>query len=347
MEFTTATTRVCMTAVLYVIVVLTTNARAADADGGASTQPEQELPLFRRRPAIRRFVAEPTKVAPGASTELTWSTRRAHRCILQGEGEVDVSGKKIVMPDQSRAYVLRCINNQGHRQRKVFVEVTASPAPASAPSDTTGDGEAADAGAMPEASEVPEVSEGVPPAAEEAPPTGATGKAGDGEGASGTPAGPPGESAPGSTAPTPSPDLPSEQEAVRQDFGASEESAAAINRRTWGIVSGVTGGALLGCAGLFVYLARDTQERIDVHFGPIFQAARGHAQEIAYAQLKNAERVHNQQVIAAWTFAGLGAASLAGSAYLLFVAGGDDAPAPQVWLSGTAGGAFAGLRGRF
>jgi len=59
--------------------------------------------------------ASPTSIAPGASSDLTWSTTNATSCTASGDwtGRKEVSGKKVVTPTVNSTYILTCSDADG------------------------------------------------------------------------------------------------------------------------------------------------------------------------------------------------------------------------------------------
>lgn len=61
-------------------------------------------------PQITTFSANPTEIASGESSTLTWITKNVNNCTLNGE-VVDVSGSSTVSPTETTAYALACTNS--------------------------------------------------------------------------------------------------------------------------------------------------------------------------------------------------------------------------------------------
>jgi len=75
-------------------------------------------------PVINFLSAIPSEITEGEITNLSWSTSHADTVVLEGMGEVNLSGSIIMEPTQSTVFTLRATNAQGTVTETVSVTVT-------------------------------------------------------------------------------------------------------------------------------------------------------------------------------------------------------------------------------
>jgi hypothetical protein len=111
----------------------------ADGDGQAKTvlaaeplvaptpTPTPSLgPTSKSRTSITYFACEPCVVEPGGSATLRWDLSGATAAYLDGQG-VTAPGSTLVYPDQTTAYRLVAIGEDGQSEKTVTVEVRGLP----------------------------------------------------------------------------------------------------------------------------------------------------------------------------------------------------------------------------
>lgn len=77
-------------------------------------------------PQILTFVADPTEVASGESSTLTWTTKNVNYCTLNGETVNETNGSTVVSPTETTPYGLACTNTSTSETVNMSVVVTVS-----------------------------------------------------------------------------------------------------------------------------------------------------------------------------------------------------------------------------
>lgn len=81
-------------------------------------------------PAVKAsFIASSDQIVAGQPVTITWSTQNAGQVTLEGIGNVDLSGSRVVIPTESRTYRLLAIGPGGTQEATVRVLVTQPPPP--------------------------------------------------------------------------------------------------------------------------------------------------------------------------------------------------------------------------
>ncbi len=92
--------------------------------------PPKEAPAPPKAPAITQFVAEPSSVERGQSSNLRWTVTDADNIsINQGIGTVQATGSRRVFPSESTTYTLTASGPGGSTTATATVNVTAPPPP--------------------------------------------------------------------------------------------------------------------------------------------------------------------------------------------------------------------------
>jgi hypothetical protein len=87
----------------------------------------KELP--KPLPVILSFMATPSEIQAGQSTELKWQTQNAFEVFIEGIGTVGASDTKQVSPNANTTYTLIARNAGQETRRDVSVKVTSAPKP--------------------------------------------------------------------------------------------------------------------------------------------------------------------------------------------------------------------------
>ena len=75
-------------------------------------------------PTITSFTANPTSIARGGTSVLSWSTTNATSIsINQGVGNVSATGTVEVSPEETTAYTLTATNSDGSKTQSCTIEV--------------------------------------------------------------------------------------------------------------------------------------------------------------------------------------------------------------------------------
>jgi hypothetical protein len=80
-----------------------------------------------QQPAILNFQANPSGIASGQSSTLTWQTQNADQVSITGVGAVALSGSAGVSPTQTTTYTLTASNKAGQVTATATVSVTTAP----------------------------------------------------------------------------------------------------------------------------------------------------------------------------------------------------------------------------
>jgi hypothetical protein len=75
-------------------------------------------------PTITFFTAVPDAISTGQAVTLSWSTTGASSVVIEGLGSVPPVGNRIVVPVNSREYIITASNNIGKTSLKVSINVT-------------------------------------------------------------------------------------------------------------------------------------------------------------------------------------------------------------------------------
>lgn len=91
-------------------------------------------------PAVKAsLTASPDHIVPGEPVTITWSTENANQVTLEGIGNVDLSGFRVVKPVESTTYHLVAIGPGGTQETTVLVQVEPIRAMALPPATGTSD----------------------------------------------------------------------------------------------------------------------------------------------------------------------------------------------------------------
>jgi peptidoglycan-associated lipoprotein len=94
--------------------------------------PPDTKPLPPAAPQIGMFTVEPSRIDPGQSATLRWSTSNATDINISGIGSVNAQGTRNVSPGQTTTYTLTAKGPGGEASRSVTLDVV-PPAPPSRP----------------------------------------------------------------------------------------------------------------------------------------------------------------------------------------------------------------------
>jgi hypothetical protein len=103
-------------------VTVTVKEKQPDPDPEPEPEPEPKLPIV-------DLSANPQNIDRGESSQLTWTSRHATKCIASGSsefsGQVALNGNKVVNPNNTTTYTIVCSNSAGSDQDSatVFVRI--------------------------------------------------------------------------------------------------------------------------------------------------------------------------------------------------------------------------------
>ncbi len=104
----------------YSVLLYLNNAEIATTSFSVTAVQKADAPA----PTVSYFRAFPESISTGQAVTLSWSTMGADTVTIAGLGNVPPVGNKIVLPVNSREYILTAVNKAGSTTVKVSITVT-------------------------------------------------------------------------------------------------------------------------------------------------------------------------------------------------------------------------------